>query len=83
MIDRQFKLARAEGREEPLEAYAFDALIELADSPAPPGTDRRPRPDNDVPNQRTNEAEAEADTREASRDHPYRLRSAGPGCGRG
>jgi hypothetical protein len=28
--DRQFKLARAEGREEPLEAYAFDALMELA-----------------------------------------------------
>ena len=40
-IDRQFKLAKAEGREEPLEAYAFDALIELArrsaraDDPAP------------------------------------------------
>jgi hypothetical protein len=29
-IDRQFKLAKTEGREEPLEAYAFDALMELA-----------------------------------------------------
>jgi hypothetical protein len=30
LIDEQFKLARAEGREEPLDAYAFDALMELA-----------------------------------------------------
>jgi Domain of unknown function (DUF222) len=31
LIDEQFKLARAEGREEPLEAYAFDALMQLAE----------------------------------------------------
>ena len=42
LIDGQFKLARAEGREEPLDAYAFDALIELA---APLRPRRRPRAD--------------------------------------
>jgi Domain of unknown function (DUF222) len=31
LIDAQFKKAKAEGREEPTEAYAFDALMELAD----------------------------------------------------
>jgi hypothetical protein len=31
MADRLFKKARAEGRREPPEAYAFDALVELAD----------------------------------------------------
>jgi hypothetical protein len=39
LIDEQFKLARAEGREEPLAAYAFDALMKLADlagAPAEP-----------------------------------------------
>jgi hypothetical protein len=29
--DRQFKLARAEGRDEPRDAYAFDAMIALAE----------------------------------------------------
>jgi hypothetical protein len=32
--DAQFKLAKAESRDEPLEAYAFDALMELADHSA-------------------------------------------------
>ena len=31
LIDGQFKQAKAEGREEPTVAYAFDALMELAD----------------------------------------------------
>ena len=30
IVDEMFKAARAEGREEPREAYAFDALIEMA-----------------------------------------------------
>jgi len=30
LTDEQFKLAKAEGREEPLAAYAYDALMELA-----------------------------------------------------
>ena len=47
LIDEQFKNARAEGREEPLAAYAFDALMELAElagAPAEPDpTQRRTR----------------------------------------
>ena len=30
LIDEEFKIARAQGREEPLAAYAFDALMKLA-----------------------------------------------------
>jgi hypothetical protein len=36
LIDEEFKIARAEGREEPLAAYAFDALMKLADLAAAP-----------------------------------------------
>jgi hypothetical protein len=46
LIDAEFKLARAEGRNEPLAAYAFDALMKLAsppDDPAEPGADERQR----------------------------------------
>ena len=76
-IDRQFKLAKAEGREEPLEAYAFDALIELAR--------RSARADDPAARFRTDEDryENEADAGEVPRDHPPRLRSAHPRCGRG
>ncbi len=40
--DRQFKLARAEGRNEPREAYAFDALIALAERAAAADTTAEP-----------------------------------------
>ena len=39
LIDAHFKQAKAEDRVEPIEAYAFDALIELADLAAAPKTD--------------------------------------------
>jgi hypothetical protein len=40
-MDAQFDKARREGRREPLEAYAFDALVEALDQPAAPtGTKR-------------------------------------------
>ena len=34
-MDEMFKKARAEGRKEPREAYAFDAFVELARRAAP------------------------------------------------
>ena len=52
LIDEQFKLAKAEGREEPLEAYAFDALIELADACRPTPTDPRPTEPAEKPKRR-------------------------------
>jgi hypothetical protein len=39
LVDGQFKLARAEDRHEPVEAYAFDALIELAELGGSAGID--------------------------------------------
>ena len=42
LIDAQFKLAKAEGREEPLAAYAFDALMELANLAAAPTSAEAP-----------------------------------------
>ena len=54
LIDAHFKRAKAEGRVEPIEACAFDALIELAGTAAAPKTDAT--------------TEAEADTREVPRD---------------
>jgi hypothetical protein len=42
LTDRLFKVARAEGRREPPQAYAFDALVELAQRTA--GPDQRTGP---------------------------------------
>jgi hypothetical protein len=42
LIDEQFKLARAEGREEPLAPYAFDALMKLAELAVADGTEPEP-----------------------------------------
>ena len=39
IVDEMFKAARAEGRDEPREAYAFDALIEMARRANQPDTD--------------------------------------------
>ena len=39
--DRVFTTARRAGRTEPAEAYAFDALMALADQPVGPATDQR------------------------------------------
>ena len=48
IVDELFKAAKAEGREEPREAYAFDALIEMArraNQPAPDtGPAKKPSP---------------------------------------
>ncbi len=44
IIDDIFRTARAEGRREPHDAYAFDALIELADRARNGGTTRRSGP---------------------------------------
>ena len=51
LVDGQFKLARSEDRHEPHDAYAFDALIQLAEladadrSADPADTADRPRPE--------------------------------------
>jgi hypothetical protein len=45
LIDGQFKKAKAEGRQEPVAAYAFDALMEMAElagSPAEPAAGSTP-----------------------------------------
>jgi hypothetical protein len=39
--DRVFTTARRAGRKEPVQAYAFDALMTLADHPVGPATDQR------------------------------------------
>jgi hypothetical protein len=39
--DQVFTTARRAGRQEPVEAYAFDALMALADQPVGPATDQR------------------------------------------
>ena len=39
--DRVFSTARRAGRTEPAQAYAFDALMALADQPAGPAAERR------------------------------------------
>ena len=45
LVDGQFKLARSEDRHEPHDAYAFDALIELAELAGRTGTeDTQPEP---------------------------------------
>jgi hypothetical protein len=41
VTDQVFTTARRAGRTEPAEAYAFDALMALADQPAGPAADRR------------------------------------------
>ena len=41
LTDRVFTTARRAGRTEPAQAYAFDALMALADQPVGPATDRR------------------------------------------
>jgi hypothetical protein len=41
-IDEQFKQARTEDRHEPVEAYAFDALVAMAAAEAGPGTGKSP-----------------------------------------
>ena len=43
IVDEMFKAARAEGRTETREAYAFDALIELANRAGATGNDAAPR----------------------------------------
>jgi len=43
LIDERFALARTAGVREPLEAYAYDALISLADAPLDGSTDTTPR----------------------------------------
>jgi hypothetical protein len=43
LIDDRFEQARTDGVREPLEAYAYDALISLADAPADGSTDTKPR----------------------------------------
>ena len=72
ILDELFKRARADGKHEPREAYAFDALIEMARRAiGQAGRDRARR-----------EAE-EAAAREVYRDPPARSRSAAAGVGRG
>ena len=44
IIDDLFKQARLDGRHEPREAYAFDALITLAERDQAPSDTRRPKP---------------------------------------
>src|SRR4029077_15624156 len=44
IVDELFKAARAEGREEPAEAYAFDALIEMARRAANPAPETETAP---------------------------------------
>jgi hypothetical protein len=45
IVDELFKAARAEGREEPHEAYAFDALMEIARRAANPASHPDPEAD--------------------------------------
>ena len=42
LIDRRFKHARADGVRERLEAYTFDALVDMADRSLNPAADERP-----------------------------------------
>ena len=42
LVNEMFKTAKAEGRKEPVPAYAFDALIALADRAGAPGSDSEP-----------------------------------------
>jgi hypothetical protein len=44
LVDREFEAARAEDRREPREAYAFDALMKLANGAAPAEPNGRPNP---------------------------------------
>jgi hypothetical protein len=44
IIDEHFKAAHADGREEPREAYAFDALMDLAERAGNGGSTERKRP---------------------------------------
>ena len=45
IVDEMFKAARAEGRHEPHEAYAFDAFMELVRRAANPGREAEPAAD--------------------------------------
>ena len=47
IVDEMFKQARAEGRHEPYEAYAFDAFMELVRRAANTPEHRRSRPETD------------------------------------
>ena len=85
IVDEMFKAARAEGRREPYEAYAFDAFIELArraanPSPAEPRPEPTAAPRHDdserSPRPRAKQAEGEGDPGAASRDHPSRSQRA-------
>ena len=85
IVDEMFNAARAEGRQEPYEAYAFDAFMELVRragnptaEPTTPTTRRRP----ETP-RRQEEAEGEADTGAVSGDHPCRSHGTAARIGRG
>ena len=80
LIDGQFKLARAEDRDEPHDAYAFDALIELAELAGTAGPDR---PGDATRAAEAGEAEAKHTPAKYLAIDPPRLRSPGPRCGRG
>lgn len=68
-LDAEFRRARDEGRREPLEAYAFDALIEAVRTAAAAAGGRAPSSDDDAgaPSSTTTAGEREGDEAQASR----------------
>ena len=81
LIDAEFQAARAEGREEPLAAYAFDALMKLAVDHR--GGRRRAGGRAEPETGDGEGGEVEADSGEVSRVDPSRSRSVGARRGRG
>ena len=87
LIDGQFKLARAEDRHEPHRRLRVRRPHPARrSSPAPPRADpptpTRPRRSRDPPTTKP-APKAKRTPAKVSRDHPPRLRGAGPRCGRG
>ena len=87
LVDEMFKAARAEGRREPYEAYAFDAFIELARRATGRHDDRRqPQPEPGAEPAKAKpkaKEQAEGDAGAASRDHQDRSHRAAARVGRG